>query len=182
MTVFQKEHCQETENWPGWHFWRLAPWCLRLNPTSKLHRIKHFSQLHGTLHFFNLSIRVIQVIWIKTFQSNMVLKVNILLLTSSQYFAVNIKKTRCVCETLMPPAVIKSKMAIISIKFIVKVTRVLSLASFESVSLEYAWKVWSISLTVQKLWPRLRTEAVVKFFVSSVSRDLLHAPYVVFNS
>ena len=45
------------------------------------------------------------------------------------------KKRVCLCETRMPPAATKSKLAIFSIKVTVKVTRSLTLVSFERVSL-----------------------------------------------
>ena len=68
------------------------------------------------------------------------------------------KRTSCVCETLMPPAATKTKMAIFRIKFTVKVTRSATLVSPDRVSLvEYACWIWSVlSLMVQKLWPRLK--------------------------
>ena len=45
------------------------------------------------------------------------------------------QKNGCVCETLMPLAASKSKLAILSIKIMVKFTGSLNLKSFERVSL-----------------------------------------------
>ena len=58
------------------------------------------------------------------------------------------KKLRCVCETrTMPPAATKSKEAIFRAKVKVKVTRSLTLVSFERASLvEYVCQIWSLYL------------------------------------
>ena len=59
------------------------------------------------------------------------------------FFQYITKISRCVCETqTMPPAATKSKKAIFSAKVKVKVTRSLTLVSFERASLvEYACQI-----------------------------------------
>ena len=61
----------------------------------------------------------------------------------------------------MPPSATKSKLTIFIINIMVKVTRSLTLASFEKVSLvEYTCQIWSLCLL------RLKVTAKVKVFLS----------------
>ena len=73
---------------------------------------------------------------------------------SSSKIRIIIIKTRCVCETPMPPATTKSKMAIFRLKVTVKVTRSSTMVSSRKGFIRvFMPNMKSLSLTVQKLWP-----------------------------